>query len=138
MTATVQSNESSTPDASGDSASTAIRDGIVGGVSGIILSFLPFSTVLAGGIAGYLQATDEAGTAPLAGGLAGGIAFLPHVIVGSYLIIAPAFVPPGPDLGLPPGYLLVGVIGFGVFYAVGLGMLGAILGGYLRREHLAP
>lgn len=113
-----------------------IRDGMVGGVSAILLAFLPLSTVLGGGIAGYLQAKGTDGRSGQAGAIAGSLAVLPHLIVASYLIVAPDFVPPGPDVGLSPGALIAAVIGFGVIYAVGLGVLGGLLGGYIRREHV--
>lgn len=111
-----------------------VRNGLVGGVVAVLLSFLPFSTVLGGGVAGYLQAKRDASVAR-AGAIAGGIAFLPHLIVGSYLILSPTFVPPGPDLGLAPELIIGGVIAFGVIYAIGLGILGALIGKYIHRNH---
>ena len=136
MTTTAQSNESNANSAPKNRPAGIFRDGLVGGVVAFLLAFLPLSTVLGGGIAGYLQARHREGAIARAGALAGGIAYLPHIMVGTYLTIAPDFVPPGPDIGLPPAYLLVGIIGFGVIYAIGLGVLGGLLGGYVRREHV--
>lgn len=136
MTTTAQTNESNTNRAPDDRSAGTIRDGLVGGVVAVLLTFLPLSTVLGGGIAGYLQARHTNGASARAGALAGGIAFIPHIMVGTYLVIAPDFVPPGPNVGLAPEYLLVGIIGFGVIYAIGLGVLGGLLGRYVRREHV--
>ena len=133
MTATTQSTEHAS---SRNQPSNTVRDGVVGGVSAILLAFLPLSTVLGGGIAGYLQAKGPAGRPGQAGAIAGSLAFLPHLIVASYLLVAPGFIPPGPDIGLSPVALISGVVVFGVIYAVGLGVLGGLLGEYVRRVHI--
>ena len=136
MTTTTRADESTETVSPNDPRSNVIRDGLVGGAVAILLAFLPLSTVFGGGIAGYLQAKRNAARPGRAGALAGGIAFVPHVLVGTYLIMAPAFTPPGPDVGLPVEYLLVGLVGFGVIYAVGLGILGGLLGAYVRTDHV--
>ena len=136
MTTTATSSESSASEPDANSASDIVHDGFIGGIAAVLLAFLPLSTVLGGGIAGYLQETRPTSAGPRAGALAGGIAFLPHLIVGSYLVLSPSASLPGPEVGVAPEYLLVGIVGFGVIYAIGLGMLGAILGGYVRREHV--
>lgn len=109
-----------------------VRDGLIGGVVGIILTVLPLSTMLAGGVAGSLQVKGQGGAVARAGGLAGGIAFLPHLIVGPHVLIGLGLVPSV----VSPSYLPVGVIGVGFLYSVGLGILGGLLGAYLRREHI--
>lgn len=111
-----------------------LRSGLLGGTAAVLLAFLPLSTVLGGGIAGYLQTRVRDGAAR-AGAIAGLIGFLPHIVVGAYLIGAPDFVPPGPDVGLAPEYLLGGILVLGILYAVGLGMLGGVLGGYVRSAY---
>ena len=136
MTTTAQANESTENAPSSDHRSNVVRDGLVGGVVAILLAFLPLSTVFGGGIAGYLQSKRKHGRPGRAGALAGGLAFVPHVIVGSYLIVAPDFVSPGPDVGLPAEYLLAALVGFGVIYAIGLGILGGLIGAYVRTEHV--
>lgn len=133
---TTHANESSENASSNDHNVDVIRDGLVGGVVAILLAFLPLSTVFGGGIAGYLQTKHERGRPGRAGALAGGLAFVPHVILGSYLIIAPEFVPPGPDVGLPAEYLMGTIVGFGVLYAIGFGILGGLLGAYVRTNYI--
>ena len=133
MPANPRSTASSTNTSRQNQLPNIVRDGLIGGVVAILLTVLPFSTVFGGGIAGYLQAKWEGGSWARAGGLAGGIAFIPHLIIGPYLIMVLAVIPPG----LPPGYLLVSFLGFGLFYNVGLGVLGGLLGAYLRCEHIS-
>lgn len=133
MTTTAKSNESTVRQAADDNApSSTLRDGLIGGAVAILLTFLPLSTVLGGGVAGYLQAN---GTPTKAGALAGAIGFLPHTVAGAYLALAPDHILPGPTVGVSPTYLVVGLLGVGLIYAVGLGLLGGFLGGYVKREY---
>lgn len=129
---TTRSNESTANNSPEHRSTNLLRDGLIGGVVAILLAFLPLSTVLGGGVAGYLQANGPGGKAAWAGGIAGGISFVPYILVGLYLILVMAVVPPV----VPPGYLLLGLLGFGVAYTIGLGVLGALLGAYIRREHV--
>lgn len=109
-----------------------LRDGVIGGVVAVLLSFLPLSTVLGGGVAGYLDRGDgRRGTA--AGAVAGAIASLPYLLVGLYLGVGDAALP-GPELALSPTIVIGGVTAFAITYAVGLGTLGGLLGGYMREE----
>lgn len=129
---TTQSNESNPNTAPAHRPAHLLRDGLVGGVVAILLAFLPLSTVLGGGVAGYLQATATGGRIAQAGAIAGGLSFVPYVLVGLYLILVMGVVPPV----VPLGFLLLGLLGVGVLYTIGLGVLGGLLGAYIRREHV--
>ena len=110
---------------------TTLRNGLVGGVVGVLFSFLPLSTVLGGGVAGYLE-RDDARRGPAAGAVSGLIAFIPYLLVGLYLGLSPTVTLPGPDLGLSPTLVIAGTMSFAFVYTVGLGVFGSLLGGYLR------
>lgn len=111
---------------------------LVGAVVGVVLSFLPFSTLLGGIAAGFLEGPDGTDGA-LAGALAGLIMFVP---IGMIAFAIFAFLGFGVGFGgLPVGgfiFFLV-VLGFVVatllVYTVGLGALGGYLGSYLAREY---
>lgn len=108
-------------------------NGLVGGVVAVLLSMLPLSPVLGGGVAGYLErGAGRRGTG--AGAIAGGVAVLPTLVVGGYLAMSPSVVLPGPELGLSPAVVVAGVTSVAVVYTVGLGVLGGLLGGYLHDE----
>lgn len=129
---TTQSTESNTNNSPAPRSANLFRNGLIGGVVAILLAFLPLSTLLGGGVAGYLQAKGTGGNTAGAGALAGGISFVPYVLVGLYPILVMAVVPPV----VPLGYLLLGLLGLGVLYTIGLGTLGGVLGAYIRREHV--
>jgi hypothetical protein len=107
-----------------------VRDGLVGGTVAVILSVLPLSEALGGGIAGYLhRGTGRDGIA--AGAIAGLVAFLPYLLVGSYLATSPGVALPGPDLGLSRALVIVGAAGVALVYVMGLSVLGSLLGSSL-------
>lgn len=109
---------------------TRLRNGLVGGVVAVLLSFLPLSTVLGGGIAGYLdRPTGRRGAG--AGAIAGVVAFLPYLLVGLFLTMSPSVTLPGPELGVAPVVIIASVTSFALLYAVGLSVLGSLLGGYI-------
>ncbi|MEF8862231.1 MAG: DUF5518 domain-containing protein [Haloarculaceae archaeon] len=115
---------------------------LLGGVAAVVLAFLPFSTVLGGALAGYLQGPDT-GEGLKVGALAGVVAVLPLLLVaflfgGVFLAVVPF------GMGMvDSGAGIFGVLGvlaivlfllFGLVYTVGLSALGGILGAYLNRE----
>jgi hypothetical protein len=107
-----------------------IRDGLVGGTVAAILSFLPLSEVLGGGIAGYLnRGTERSGVA--VGSIAGLVAFLPYLLVVGYLTASPGIALPGPDLGLSRAYIIAGAASVAFVYVMGLSALGSLLGSRL-------
>ena len=117
-------------------------NGFLGGVVAVLLAFLPFSPVLGGAVAGYLQGPDRR-AALKAGALAGFVAFLPLLLVaflaaGFFVIVPASPGGPGSGSGLGVGGFLValvltlgGVLGI---YTVGGGALGGYVGSYLSEE----
>ena len=110
-----------------------LRNGLVGGIVAVLLSVLPLSTVLGGGVAGYLErGRGKRGSA--AAVVAGLVAFVPYVLASLYVALTPSVSPPGPTLVVSPG-LIVAVAGFALVYVVGLSVLGGLIGGYVYDEH---
>lgn len=106
---------------------------LVGAVVSIVLAFLPFSTVIGGAVAGYLQG-GETGDGVRVGALSGAIAALPMLLV---LFLVTAIVPfvPVPFELAAVGYVLVLFVVFFVFaYSIGTSALGGVLGLHLRDE----
>lgn len=111
---------------------------IVGAIVGILLSFIPFSTVIGGAVAGFLEGPAHREGA-LAGALAGAITFLP---VAGIALLAFAFVGFGTAFAAFPiegaVFLLVAVLfGFAtiLIYTVGLALVGGLLGAAIAREY---
>lgn len=110
-------------------------NGLIGGVVAIVFSFIPFSPVLGGGVAGYLQGTTyDAGAK--AGAIAGLVAFLPFVaILGAVLLFIPVFggFEPGPQVAFWAVALFVFVVS--AVYTIGLSVVGGALGVYVKEDH---
>ena len=128
---------SSSPPFSEYGSSTGVN-ALVGGVASIVLAFLPFSTVLGGAIAGYLEGPET--DAGLKVGLyAGIVAVVPLALFGFlfggfFLAFTPMMGPRGGAIG---ALSIVALLFFGflaLLYTVGLSALGGILGAYLHRE----
>jgi len=115
-----------------EGAPNTLLNGLIGGVAGVLFSGVPFSTVLGGALAGYLEGGEYADGAKV-GAIAGLVAFVPFVLfLGALLLVVPVI--PDPTLGL--GLWLLGalVVGFAGVYTVGLSVLGGVLGIYVRAE----
>lgn len=103
----------------------------VGAVVSVLLSFVPLSPVLGGGVAGYLQEGDRRDCTRV-GALSGLLAAVPLVLLflafGSFLLAA------GP--GQTAAFLLVLAVVVGLFvgYGVLLGAVGGYVAAYLRDE----
>lgn len=117
-------------------------NGFLGGVVAVLVAFLPFSTVLGGALAGYLQGPDRRASMK-AGALAGLVALVPLLLLAflgaGFLFIVPVSPgSPGPGAGFW-GFLAVaaltvgGVLGI---YTVGGGALGGYVGSYLKEDQL--
>ena len=108
---------------------TTVRNGLLGGVVGLVLSFLPFSTVLGGLVAGYL----EGGTA-VDGATAGTIAGLTALVPPAVAAAAVAFLPgvTVPVSVVPPAFLIAVGVFVATVYVVGFSVLGGALGASLR------
>lgn len=104
---------------------------LVGAVISIVLAFLPFSTVIGGAVAGYLQG-GETGDALRVGALSGAIAALPILFV---LFLVSILLPFAPFEVAAAGFLIAAFVVFFVFaYSIGTSALGGVLGVHLRDE----
>lgn len=113
--------------AEGDTAVNAA----IGAVVSIVLAFIPFSTVVGGAVAGYLQG-GETGDGVRVGAIAGAVAALPILfILFLFLLVAPF----APLEFAAVGFFLVAIAIFFVFaYSIGTAAVGGALGIYLRDE----
>lgn len=112
-----------------DGSSSTLVNALIGAVAGIVLSFVPLSTVLGGGVAGYLEGTrTEDGLR--AGAIAGAVMLVPFALFGL------AFLSIFLGVGAPIAFGLLGLVVLIVsaLYTVGLGALGGYLGSYVRDE----
>jgi hypothetical protein len=135
MSVAEQPDEYSNPnsDSGGDHHLGVLRNGLVGGVVAVLLSFLPLSQVLGGGVAGYLdRGVDRRGHA--AGAVAGVVGYLPYLAVAAYLALSPGVALPGPALEVSREFVVAGAAAVAFVYVVGLSVLGSVLGGSLRDE----
>lgn len=127
-------NPPNRPDSeSEDSEGTAntLMNALIGAAVSIVLAFLPFSTVLGGGVAGYLQGGEYADGAKV-GAISGVFAAIPFAFL---LVFAGVFL-----LAVPVRFALA-LAAFAVtlllvlsLYTVGLSALGGVLGVYVKRE----
>ncbi|OAQ53116.1 hypothetical protein HTG_09800 [Natrinema mahii] len=114
-----------------------LLNAVIGAVVGVVLSFIPFSTVLGGLVAGFLEGPDGRQGA-IVGALAGAIAFLPIAGMGLLLF---GLLGIGLAGGVPvEGFAVVSVVivvagFFALAYTVGPSLLGGYLGAYLAREY---
>lgn len=108
---------------------------LIGAVVTVVFSFIPFSPVLGGGVAAYLNDADTSDGVRI-GALSGLIAAVPLLLFGLLAFaIFGLFTVSGPGMnGMALGLgglfvlLLVGVVA--VAYTVGLSALGGYLGAY--------
>lgn len=117
---------------------STLVNALIGAVVTVVVSFVPFSPVIGGGVAGYLQhGSREEGVK--VGAISGVIATIPVVL--GVLLIASVFtiVPSGTGgLGLAVGGLVLALVVFLLagIYTVGLGAVGGYLGAYLAEERV--
>lgn len=112
-----------------DRSSTLIN-ALVGGVAGIVLFFIPFSTVLGGAVAGYLEGGDTSEGLKV-GALAGLVMLVPFALFGAIGLAL--------FMGVTGAPLAFGIFAFfgiaiGALYTVGLSAVGGIIGVYLEDE----
>jgi len=103
--------------------------GLVGGIAGSVLSFVPFATVLGGTLAGYLCGGTSA-DALKTGAVAGAVMTLPFVAIVAVFLFLFGFAGAPAEFGL---FALL-LIGLGAAYTLGSGVIGGYLGHYLRGE----
>ncbi|WP_265109450.1 DUF5518 domain-containing protein [Halosolutus halophilus] len=115
-----------------------VINAIIGAVVGVVLSFIPFSTVVGGAVAGFLEGPNPREGA-IVGALAGVITFLPIAGIAVIALGVLGFgmgVATAPIEGFVVATFVVLVLAFVVFlYTVGLSLLGGYLGAYLAQEY---
>ncbi|APW97103.1 hypothetical protein CHINAEXTREME_04665 [Halobiforma lacisalsi AJ5] len=120
-----------------DSGRTIVH-ALIGAVVGIVLSFIPFSTIVGGAAAGFLEGPDGRDGA-LVGALAGLIAFVPVAAIAFVALGVFGFA-----LGIAAlpaegfAFVALAVLAFATLvflYTVGLSALGGYLGAFLAREY---
>ena len=125
---------SDAPPAADRRAPNTLLNALVGGMVSVVLSVLPFSTVLGGGVAGYLEGGDYRAGAKV-GALAGLVAFVPFVaILGLVLAVFAGTAFPAPGVGAALWVSVVLILLLAAVYTVGLGIVGGVLGIYVREE----
>lgn len=106
---------------------------VLGAVTTAVLSFIPFSPVVGGGLAGYLE-HPASGRSVGVGGLAGFLSMVPALTILAFVTV-----------GLYNGFAAIGEAGLGIVtvttmllaflfvaaYGAGLGALGGFAGGHL-------
>ena len=110
-----------------------LANAVIGGIASILLAFVPFSPVLGGVVAGYLQGGDR-GVGLRVGAYSGVVAAIPLALLllfGSVL----AGVALANDALLGAGVVLFLVlIVVGGLYTVALGAIGGWLGNYVKYD----
>lgn len=107
---------------------STLRNGLVGGLAGLALAFLPFSTALGGVLAGYLEG-GSASDGAVAGTVAGCTA-LAALAVGALVVVALDVTVPGP--ALPPVVFGLLAAFVALAYVLGSSVLGGAVGASLR------
>lgn len=122
--------------ADGERVVTYRANAVLGGVATAVLSFIPFSPVVGGGLAGYLE-QGESGRSVSAGGVAGFLAMVPALAILVFVTV-----------GLYSGFGAVGEAGLGIVvvtamllallfvaaYGAALGAVGGFAGGRLADQ----
>lgn len=126
---TVDDGSSAAGSSIADGSSSTLVNALIGGVAGIVLSFVPLSTLVGGAIAGYLEGprTDEG---LKVGAIAGLVMLVPFVLFGFGVLVF------GLGVGAPIAFGLMGIaiLFASALYTVGLGALGGYLGSYIKKE----
>jgi len=113
-----------------------LLNAVIGGVASIVLSFIPFSPVLGGALAGYLQGGDRS-TGLRIGVYAGVVAAIPLALVLIAAIAIFGFVlaiPPGSGEGAAILVVFLVVLVFVALYTVGLSAIGGWIGNYVKYD----
>ncbi|MFB6093440.1 MAG: DUF5518 domain-containing protein [Halanaeroarchaeum sp.] len=104
----------------------ALRNALIGALVSVVLAFLPFSTVLGGGVAGYLQ-DGSRDDGLRVGAYAGAIASIPLTLGMLLVAVAVPFVI-AVEVGLA---LVAGLVLFAIVVAIVYGVALSAAGGYL-------
>ncbi|MEE6208920.1 DUF5518 domain-containing protein [Salarchaeum sp. III] len=106
--------------------------GVVGATVAAVLSFVPFSPVLGGAAAGYLDSTHDSRGISV-GALAGVFGSLPLLIIGLFTS-AGLFVSSPPEAVTAVAILLGIAVFMSLVYFVGLSALGGFVGKWVRKR----
>jgi hypothetical protein len=123
-----------------DRTPSTLLNGLVGGVVAVVLSFLPFSTVLGGAVAGYLEGGETADGAKV-GAVAGLVSFVPIAlfvaVVGLFVPVVTVVEGSGPAIGagIAIWFALLAVLAVVAVYALGFSILGGVIGSYLKEQY---
>ena len=116
-----------------EKAPNTLINGIFGGFVGVILSFLPFSTVIGGAVAGYLEGGSRMDGVRV-GAIAGLVAAIPLLSV----LAVVSFFTPMVVVGQGGNIRVLAAAGFFLLFAgvyvFGFSILGGILGVYYREQ----
>lgn len=117
-------------DAGSDSQSdsSALLNALIGGGVGIVLSFIPGSTLLGGVVAGYLEDGDVESTLRV-GSIAGVVMLVPLFLIWLVALTFLGLV----DAAAFGGLIAAFFVGIGL-YTVGLSVVGALVGRALKDE----
>lgn len=118
------------------SKGNTLLNALIGAVVSVVVAFIPFSTVIGGAVAGYLQKGDQSDAIKV-GALAGVFAAIPLVfaimVLGTVIPFLPAFGVPG-SLSAIFGIFAFMILTFVLLYSVGLSALGGVIGRSVARE----
>lgn len=114
----------------GRGSSTAINV-LIGVAAGIILSFIPLSPMLGGGVASYFESGKPA-TGLKIGAIVGAILLIPFVLIGLVLLMLLGFGTTGAPIAF--GIMAFFLLMIGAVYTIGLSAAGGYLGIYLKDE----
>lgn len=103
---------------------------LIGAVVTIVTAFLPFSPVLGGAVAAYLNGADSVDGVQI-GAISGAIATIPMIFVG--FLFASIFLFGNAPGGFAFFLLVLGVIS--VLYTAGLSALGGYVGAYMTNTN---
>ncbi len=108
---------------------------LVGGIASIVLSFVPFSPVLGGAVAGYLEGgdRDDGVRVGVYAGLVAGIPFALFAFLVFAVFLGFAVGVDGGALGVASVVVLV-VIVASLVYTVAFSAVGGWLGNYVKYE----
>jgi hypothetical protein len=115
-----------------DEESNTSLNALVGAVAGVVLSFIPLSTLLGGAVAGYLEG-GESSDGLRVGAIAGLMMLVPLVFIVVFVML---FLTGAGPRGAPVMFFMMTIVMFllGAVYTVGLGAVGGYLGVYLKNE----
>lgn len=100
----------------------------------MVFGVVPFSTVLGGGVAGYLEGGTYDDGAKV-GLIAGAIAFLPiAAAIAGLLLFIPVAGGPGAGPQITIWAVVLFVLLVSAVYSIGLSVLGSVLGVYLKED----